>query len=203
MVYLDRIYTKSGDRGETSLGDGTRVPKTHPRLAAYGTVDEVNSAIGVAVACGSCTDAVAQQLRAIQNDLFDLGADLCVPITPEPLEYVPLRIQPAQVTQLEIWIDSYTSQLTPLNSFILPGGTPAAAFLHLARTICRRAEIAVQMLAERETINEQSLIYLNRLSDLLFVLARYCNHQGTEDILWAPGQSQSTESPPTEPSSPA
>lgn len=187
MVYLNRIYTKSGDRGETSLGDGQRVPKTHPRIGAYGGVDELNSVLGVAVASGLSAQ-LAAQLTHIQNDLFDLGADLCVPESDSPPEYPLLRITESQVAQLERWIDAATDQLEPLTSFILPGGSPAAAHLHLARTVCRRVEIGVLELAARERVNSQAVIYLNRLSDLLFVLARLANDGGRADVLWTPGK---------------
>lgn len=187
MVYLNRIYTKSGDQGETSLGDGRRVPKTHPRIAAYGGVDELNSVLGVAIAAGLAAP-LAAQLTHIQNDLFDLGADLCVPESDTPPEFPPLRMTPAQVAQLERWIDAATEQLEPLTSFILPGGSAAAAHLHLARTVCRRVEIGVLELAGRERVNTQAVIYLNRLSDLLFVLARLANDGGRADVLWTPGK---------------
>lgn len=187
MVYLNRIYTKSGDRGETSLGDGQRVPKTHPRIGAYGGVDELNSVLGVAVASG-LSAPLAAQLTHIQNDLFDLGADLCVPESDSPPEYPLLRITEGQVAQLERWIDAATDQLEPLTSFILPGGSPAAAHLHLARTVCRRVEIGVLELVARERVNPHAVIYLNRLSDLLFVLARLANDGGKADVLWTPGK---------------
>lgn len=202
MVYLNRIYTKTGDEGQTSLGDGSRVPKTHPRIGAYGTVDELNAVLGMALAQGM-SDAIADHLRHIQNDLFDVGADLCVPeaadededhdhlhddeVPPETTRIEALRVQESQVTQLENWIDAAVEQLTPLTSFILPGGTSAAAALHVARTVCRRAEIEVLQLAEFEPINPQVIIYLNRLSDLLFVWARLSNDCGRGDVLWIPG----------------
>ncbi len=189
MVYLSRIYTKSGDAGETSLGNGDRVPKTHPRIVAYGCVDELNSSIGIVVALGNLTTERTAQLQGIQNDLFDVGADLCVPESDQPLEYVPLRVTVDQVTRLERWIDQATDILEPLKSFILPGGTPAAALLHQSRTICRRAEIEVLRLVAIEQVNPQVVIYLNRLSDLLFVLARLENDQGRADVLWKPGES--------------
>jgi cob(I)alamin adenosyltransferase len=188
MVYLDRIYTKSGDQGQTSLGDGTRVPKTDERIVAYGTVDELNSLIGVVIAAGSPLEPVAARLKHIQNDLFDLGADLCVPATAGPDVEGRLRVAAEQVSQLEGWIDEATEQLEPLKSFVLPGGTPAAAHFHLARTVCRRAEIKVLTLAESAPINPQVTIYLNRLSDLLFVWARLCNDRGQSDVLWVPGK---------------
>jgi len=191
MVYLNRIYTRTGDDGTTGLGDGNRVPKTHPRIVAYGGVDELNSVIGVAL-CAGLPDWIAGRLRMIQNDLFDLGADLCVPEAPDDAATaenatLPLRATNEQTERLEKWIDEANERLKPLASFILPGGTPAAAALHHVRTVCRRIEIDVWKLAEFESINPQVLMYLNRLSDLLFVLARVCNDDGTRDILWVPG----------------
>ena len=186
MVYLNRIYTKSGDGGQTGLGDGTRVSKTHVRIAAYGGTDELNSVIGV-VLTTSLPEDVRRQLTLIQNDLFDLGGDLCVPESDKPLGYEPLRVTAAQVDQLEHWIDGHNEKLQPLASFILPGGSPAAAQLHVARTVCRRVEIGVLALAEKETINSHVAIYLNRLSDLLFVLAQVCNNHGADNVLWVPG----------------
>ena len=192
MVHLDKIYTKSGDAGETGLGDGSRVPKTHVRVRAYGGVDELNSVLGVAIASG-VPDDIQDQLQQIQNDLFDLGADLCVPESDEPHEYVPLRVTSGQVDRLEQWIDAANEQLQPLSSFILPGGSGASAHLHLARAVCRRTEIGVLELVASATINDQSAIYLNRLSDLLFVLARCCNDNGQSDVLWKPGDSQKNQ----------
>jgi cob(I)alamin adenosyltransferase len=189
MVYLNRIYTRAGDDGTTGLGDGTRIPKTHPRIGAYGGVDELNSLIGV-VLTAPVPDWIAAQLHQIQNDLFDLGADLCVPETTAPAERPPLRASAAQTERLERWIDAANERLSPLTSFILPGGSAAAAQLHLARAVCRRVEIEVLNLAEFETINAQVQMYLNRLSDLLFVLARVCNDDGTRDVLWEPGKFQ-------------
>lgn len=201
MVYLHRIYTKSGDQGQTALGDGTRVSKTHPRIVAYGTVDELNSLLGFIVAQG-VDDKLRLQVLHIQNDLFDLGADLCVPdLNEEDEEELTdsartiraeknLRIVEPQITTLEGWIDECVEELQPLNSFILPGGSLVASTLHMARTVCRRAEIETLKLADYENINPQCLIYLNRLSDLLFVLSRRCNHNGRDDILWKPGQNQ-------------
>jgi cob(I)alamin adenosyltransferase len=187
MVYLSRIYTKSGDAGDTGLGDGTRVAKDHPRVEAYGAVDELNSVLGVLLASCSGLDAeVANSLREIQNDLFDVGADLCQPEVADA-KTPALRVQESQVTRLERIIDCYNEPLEPLRSFILPGGTAAAAWSHLARTICRRAERAVVTLQRTEPINLQALIYLNRLSDLLFVFGRVLNGQGKEDVLWVPG----------------
>jgi cob(I)alamin adenosyltransferase len=187
MVYLNRIYTRTGDAGETSLGDGARVPKTHPRIVAYGSVDELNSVLGLAVAAG-LPDETAARLRQIQNDLFDLGADLCVPESDAPPERPPLRVTAEQPKRLETWIDEANERLEPLESFVLPGGTPAAAHLHHARTVCRRVEVAVLRLAEQEPVNPQVIVYLNRLSDLLFVLARVANADGRDDVLWKPGQ---------------
>jgi cob(I)alamin adenosyltransferase len=187
MVYLNRIYTRTGDDGTTGLGDGSRVPKSHPRIAAYGGVDELNSVIGLALAAG-LPERTAELLSQIQNDLFDLGADLCVPETNVSAEQPPLRATSAQTERLERWIDEANERLKPLTSFILPGGTAGAAHLHHARTVCRRVEIGVAHLGEYEPINPQVLMYLNRLSDLLFVLARVCNEDGTLDVLWVPGQ---------------
>lgn len=189
MVYLNRIYTRGGDGGETSLGDLSRVAKTDPRIVAYGTVDELNSVIGVARATGLPSE-MDRWLETVQNDLFDLGADLCVPHAESPA-YPPLRVVAAQVERLERWIDATTAGLQPLNSFILPGGAPSAAALHQARTVCRRAEIETLRLEAQQTINTQTVVYLNRLSDLLFVLARAANNQGRDDVLWKPGAARS------------
>ena len=186
MVYLNRIYTKTGDSGETSLGDGRRVSKAHPRIAAYGTVDELNSSLGVVLAMTNEL-VFADWLKSIQNDLFDVGADLCVPESDEPPAYTPLRVTDEQIARLENWIDTANEKLNPLTSFILPGGSVAAAFLHVARTICRRSEIEVIRLGTIEKVNPNVVIYLNRLSDLLFVLARCANGNGQDDVLWVPG----------------
>jgi len=186
MVKLTRIYTRGGDKGETSLGDGSRVPKQSLRVEAYGTVDEANAAIGLArLHTGGDPDADAM-LGRIQNDLFDLGADLC---TPEDGRRAAgaLRIVAAQVRRLEREIDAMNRELTPLESFILPGGSPAAAHLHLARTIVRRAERLVCALAADEPVNPEAVKYLNRLSDHLFVLGRRLNRNGADDVLWRPG----------------
>ena len=184
MVRLTRIYTRGGDRGETSLGDGSRVPKHAPRVAAFGTVDEANAAIGL-VRLHAAADIDAM-LSRIQNDLFDLGADLC---TPEDGRRGAgaLRIAAAQVERLEREIDMMNASLRPLDSFILPGGSAAAAHLHLARTIVRRAERLVGDLSQREPVNPEALRYLNRLSDHLFVLGRRANDNGERDVLWVPG----------------
>jgi cob(I)alamin adenosyltransferase len=188
MVRLTRIYTRGGDKGETSLGDGSRVPKHELRVAAYGTVDEANAAIGIArLHAGAGADAEADaMLGHIQNDLFDLGADLC---TPEDGRRSggALRISGAQVERLEHEIDAMNAALRPLDSFILPGGTAAAAYLHLARTVTRRAERLVSELARTEPVNPEALKYLNRLSDHLFVLGRRVNDNGSRDVLWVPG----------------
>jgi cob(I)alamin adenosyltransferase len=186
MVRLTRIYTKTGDAGQTHLGDMSRVAKTDPRLVAYADVDEANSAIGVALALSSADPALTGLLRSIQNDLFDVGADLCTPITPDPA-HPPLRITAAYTERLEAACDEHNEALPKLTSFILPGGTPAAALLHQARVITRRAERSVwALLAEDpDRTNPETARYLNRLSDLLFILAREANPGG--DVLWEPG----------------
>lgn len=186
MVYLSRIYTKTGDQGDTGLGDGSRVPKFHPRVAAYGSVDELNSILGVLRTLQPADDLLA----IIQNDLFDVGADLCVPATADEPPGTRLRVKPEQSARLEQAIDRLNEPLKPLNSFVLPGGSPSAAWAHLARTVCRRAEREVVWLAQSETVNPEVIVYLNRLSDLLFVLARSYN-TGCGDVLWRPGASQS------------
>ncbi len=189
MVHLSRIYTKTGDDGTTALGDGSRVPKHELRVAAYGTVDEASSALGVALT-HELPGELPAILRRIQNDLFDVGADLCVPGEGGS----KLRIQPLYVERLERWIDEHNARLKPLSSFVLPGGKPAAAWLHFARTISRRAErLVAELLAdekERARTNPEVLRYLNRLSDLLFVLARIANDGGRLDVLWQPGETQ-------------
>jgi cob(I)alamin adenosyltransferase len=186
---LDRIYTRGGDAGMTSLGDGTRVSKTHPRIAAYGSVDELNAAMGVAVRQPGLAVAERRLLHAIQNDLFDVGADLCVPRPADEVPGARLRVTQAQVDRLEQAIDGYTARLQPLQSFILPGGSAASAWLHVARVVCRRAELLVVEALEREhqTHAMLPLVYLNRLSDLLFVMARFANDHGGADVLWRPG----------------
>ena len=185
-VRLTRIYTKTGDAGETHLGDMSRVAKTDPRLAAYADVDETNSVIGLVLALGAPPAGVAELLKTVQNDLFDVGADLSTPVTPDP-KYPPLRVTAAYTERLEAACDLHNEALPKLNSFILPGGTPAAALLHQARAVARRAERSVWalMASDPERTNPEAARYLNRLSDLLFILARVCNPGG--DVLWEPG----------------
>jgi cob(I)alamin adenosyltransferase len=184
MVTLTRIYTKGGDQGRTSLGDGARVAKHDRRVSAYGTVDEANAAIGLArLHAAGEADAM---LARIQNDLFDLGADLCRP-GHDFEDPKALRVRDSQVERLEREIDTMNGELRPLQSFVLPGGTPAAAYLHLARTVTRRAERLVCELAEAEAVNPAAIRYLNRLSDHLFVLSRCLNDKGLKDVLWVPG----------------
>lgn len=187
-VHLTRIYTKTGDAGTTALGNGERVAKTSPRIAAYAEVDETNAAIGVALALGDIADDVRQVLTLVQNDLFDVGADLCNPITPDP-KYPPLRVTEAYVTRLENYCDEFNERLSTLDSFILPGGSTGAALLHVARTIARRAERATFALLETDAERTSKLPaqYLNRLSDLLFILARVANNDGRTDVKWVPG----------------
>ena len=187
MVRLTRIYTRGGDAGETSLGDGARVSKSSTRVAAFGTVDEANSAVGIA-RLHATGDADAM-LGRIQNDLFDLGADLCTPEEENP-KYPPLRISDRQVERLEHEIDAMNENLAPLDSFILPGGSPAAAYLHLARTVARRAERLIVELAATEPVNPAAVRYANRLSDHLFVLSRHLNEDGRRDVLWVPGSNR-------------
>ena len=184
MVSLTRIYTRGGDKGETSLTDGSRVKKHDLRVEAFGTVDEANAALGLArLHTKGEADAI---LARIQNDLFDLGADLSTPETGRKAEGA-LRIVPAQVARLEHEIDAMNAELKPLDSFVLPGGTAAAAYLHLARTVVRRAERLVAALAEAGPVNPEALKYLNRLSDHLFVMSRHLNDRGARDVLWQPG----------------
>lgn len=184
MVTLNRIYTKTGDKGETALGNGARLPKFALRISAYGTVDETNAALGLARL--HLSGALDEMMARIQNDLFDLGADLCVPEDGQRTGG-RLRIAPSQVERLEREIDAMNTELAPLTSFILPGGSPAAAHLHLARTLARRAERLIVELAQGETVGPVVIHYMNRLSDHLFVAARFANDKGKDDVLWTPG----------------
>ncbi len=187
MVVLNRIYTRTGDKGETALGDGTRVAKHAPRVAAYGTVDETNACVGMARR--HAKGEMDTRLSLIQNDLFDLGADLCRPESPDDAtaETPPLRVNDAQVTRLEDEIDQMNRNLAPLRSFVLPGGSALAAHMHLCRTVARRAERLAVELAESEPVNPAAVKYLNRLSDWFFVAARVANGNGADDVLWQPG----------------
>ena len=196
MVKLSKIYTRTGDDGTTGLGDGSRVAKADPRVDAYGTTDEANAALGLAVI--ACRDAgqpaagLVPVLESLQHDLFDCGADLCTPIKQDGKEGERLRVIPSQIERLEALIDRYNDDLEPLTSFVLPGGTPAAAALHLARTIVRRAErlAAATLESQPDETNPAVIRYLNRLSDLLFVLGRVANPAG--DVLWKPGANRDT-----------
>lgn len=187
MVTLTRIYTRGGDKGETSLGDGSRVKKHALRVEAYGTVDETNGIVGIA-RLHTQGDADAMLAR-IQNDLFDLGADLCTPEEGRKADGA-LRIVDAQVERLEHEIDAMNAELAPLTSFVLPGGTAASAYLHMARSVSRRAERLICELAEAEPVNPAAVRYINRLSDHMFVLARFENERGERDVLWVPGGSR-------------
>ncbi|MFC0038007.1 cob(I)yrinic acid a,c-diamide adenosyltransferase [Actinomadura rayongensis] len=191
-VVLSRIYTRTGDDGTTALGDASRTRKTDPRLTAYADVEEANAAIGAALALGSLDEAVAALLVRVQNDLFDVGADLCAPVVPDP-QFPPLRVEDAYVERLEAACDEFNADLPPLRSFILPGGTPGAALLHVARTVTRRAERSAWAAIEAHGddaseggVNPLTARYLNRLSDLLFILGRVAN-AGHGDVLWKPG----------------
>ena len=192
MVKLNKIYTKTGDAGTTGLGTGERVRKNALRITAYGTVDETNAAIGMVRIHLAGHQGLDAKLGRVQNDLFDLGADLCVPDRGEPLKFEPLRVSDDQVVRLEAEIDEMNSELKPLKSFVLPGGAPAAAALHVARTVCRRAEREMVALAaqENEPVSPAALKYINRLSDFLFVAGRYVNDRGRSDVLWVPGQNR-------------
>ena len=191
MVYLSKIYTRTGDDGTTALGDGTRVPKTDARIEAYGTADELGAVIGLAATHTDDADLLAR-IRRIQNDLFDLGADLCVPESEAPPEHPPLRIHASQVKRLETEIDELNENLAPLKSFVLSGGSALGAGLHHARTVARRGERAVLRLAATEQINVEVVHYLNRLSDYLFVMARFANRDGDTEVLWQPGGSRAS-----------
>ncbi len=193
MVKLTKIYTRSGDKGTTGLGTGARVAKSHPRVEAYGCVDETNAFLGRAVLSAKATHpALAKSLELIEHDLFDLGADLCTPMTKDEEPGTALRVTEPQIKQLEDLIDDYNAELSPLTSFVLPGGSQLAADLHVARTVCRRAERVVAHLIELEP-DESSILtlqYLNRLSDLFFVLSRAANNNGQDDVLWVPGKNR-------------
>ena len=196
MVKLNKIYTRTGDDGSTGLADGSRVLKHSLRPQAYGTVDELNASLGLVFLCldnkkdENVFNDIKVLIRGIQNDLFDLGADLSTPISKAKQSYKQLRITENQIKKIEEKIDEYNDELKPLNSFILPGGSEAASLIHLSRTIARRAERDVSLLSSEEEINKNSLVYLNRLSDLLFVLSRVLNENGLNDVLWVPGLNQ-------------
>ena len=185
MVKLNKIYTKAGDKGKTGLVNGKRIFKDNIRIKAYGTVDELNSILGIVNLY--TRSSIKKITSEIQNDLFDLGADLATPIEAKP-KYKPLRITSNQVDRIEKIIDKYNKKLKPLSSFVLPGGSKAASFFHNARTVARRAETLIVTLSKKENINEQALKYINRLSDLFFVLSRVENDNGKKDILWKPGK---------------
>ncbi|GGB39855.1 cob(I)yrinic acid a,c-diamide adenosyltransferase [Roseibium aquae] len=191
MVVLNKIYTKTGDDGTTALGSGERRPKHDLRVESYGTVDETNAVVGlVRLHTGHAYPEIDAVLNRIQNDLFDLGADLATPETGQDLGYEPLRIVDSQVEAIEAAIDRLNSELSPLRSFVLPGGSPAATYLHLARTVARRAERLMTELAGQETINPAAIRYMNRLSDFFFVASRYLNGKGESDVLWVPGKNR-------------
>jgi cob(I)alamin adenosyltransferase len=192
MVVLNRIYTRTGDDGSTALGSGERRPKYDLRVAAYGTVDEVNAVIGIARLQAAGNHELDSMLARIQNDLFDVGADLCLPDKGKGPGGARLDVTDAQVEWLERQIDRLNGELAPLRSFILPGGSAAAAYLHLARTVCRRAERLMVELKDRpgESVTAAAIKYVNRLSDFFFVAARYANDKGTADMLWVPGQNR-------------
>ncbi|WP_298747425.1 cob(I)yrinic acid a,c-diamide adenosyltransferase [uncultured Nocardioides sp.] len=191
MVNLTRIYTRTGDAGETRLGDMSVTTKNDLRLHAYADVDEANATIGLAVACGGLDEDVVAVLTHVQNDLFDVGADFCTPVVEAP-EFPPLRVEQDYVDRLEAWCDEYNEHLETLRSFILSGGTPGAAHLHVARTVVRRAERSAWAAFEQhgESMNKLAITYLNRLSDLVFILARYANRE-QGDVLWVPGGERS------------
>ena len=186
MIKLNKIYTKTGDGGDTALGDGERVLKDSLRVSAYGNVDELNASIGIITLYANAE--LKRKLKNIQNDLFDIGADLCVPISEKNKDR--LRLSTNQIETLELEIDEMNSILEPLNSFVLPGGCRSATFLHMARTICRRAERSVVSLRSQEKINDKTLVYLNRLSDWLFVASRVENQENSSEVLWAPGKNK-------------
>ena len=186
MIKLNKIYTKTGDGGDTALGDGERVLKDSLRVSAYGNVDELNASIGIITLYANTE--LKRKLKNIQNDLFDIGADLCVPISEKNKDR--LRLSTNQIETLELEIDEMNSILEPLNSFVLPGGCRSATFLHMARTICRRAERSVVSLKLEEDINDNTLVYLNRLSDWLFVASRVENQENSTEVLWSPGKNK-------------
>jgi len=192
LVVLNKIYTKTGDDGSTGLGNGERRKKYDLRVASYGTVDETNACIGMARLYTKEMPEMDEALARIQNDLFDLGADLATPDDGTPLEYEPLRITQGQVERIESEIDEFTSKLEPLRSFVLPGGSPLAANLHLARTVSRRAERLIVELSQMddEKVSSATSLYMNRISDYLFVAARVANDLGKSDVLWVPGQNR-------------
>ncbi|WP_299477723.1 cob(I)yrinic acid a,c-diamide adenosyltransferase [uncultured Roseibium sp.] len=191
MVVLNKIYTKTGDDGTTALGTGERRPKNDLRIEAYGTVDETNAVVGlVRLHVADTAPAIDNVLNRIQNDLFDLGADLATPETDQDLGYEPLRITDSQVTAIEAAIDDLNSDLSPLRSFVLPGGSAASTHLHLARTVSRRAERLMVELSSVENINPAAVRYMNRLSDYFFVASRYLNDKGENDVLWVPGKNR-------------
>jgi cob(I)alamin adenosyltransferase len=194
MVVLNRIYTRTGDGGDTALGSGERVSKAHLRIHAYGTVDETNAIVGITRLHTTAPgfQKLDAMLSRIQNELFDLGADLCVPDTGQRLEYEPLRILPKQYERLETEIDELNAELAPLRSFVLPGGDAVAAHLHLARTVCRRAErLIVELKAQgNEHVSAGAIAYINRLSDFFFVASRWVNAKTSGDVLWVPGQTR-------------
>ena len=192
MVKLNKIYTKTGDDGTTGLSDGSRVKKYDLRPSAYGDVDELNSFIGLSINCINKEkkyNFLVEILKKIQNDLFDLGADLSTPIEENP-KFEPLRIKDTQVFNLEKLIDKFNNKLEPLNSFVLPGGSEISCWLHVTRTVARRAERSISKLSENSQVNKQSLMYINRLSDFLFVVSRITNDNGKKDVLWVPGENQ-------------
>lgn len=192
MVVLNKIYTRTGDNGTTALGSGERRMKYDLRVSSYGTVDETNATIGMARALGGLDADMDGMLSRIQNDLFDLGADLATPETDEPPAYTPLRIIDSQVDRIEADIDTLNARLQPLRSFVLPGGSKGSAYLHLARTVSRRAERLMVELAEQpgEHVNPAGIRYMNRLSDFMFVAARCANDDGQADVLWVPGENR-------------
>ena len=192
MVKLNKIYTKTGDDGTTGLSDGSRVKKFDLRPSAYGDVDELNSFIGLSISCidkDKKYNFLIKILKKIQNDLFDLGADLSTPIEENP-KFEPLRIRDTQVLNLENLIDKFNTKLEPLNSFILPGGSEISCWLHVARTVARRAERSISKLSDSNQVNKQALMYINRLSDFLFVVSRITNDNGKADVLWVPGENR-------------